>query len=63
MGIISIKNDRIRYFKRNRQERKKQQAGIKGDWTPSHLRRKLTSDEAEKERQKMRNDALARLGE
>jgi hypothetical protein len=63
MAIISIARDKARYFKRYPKEAKKQQAGIKHDWTPSHLRRKLTAQEAEGERQKMRVAALSRLGE
>ena len=63
MIILNIKNERQKYFKRNRQEIKKRQAGVKHDWNPKHLRKKIGPQEAELKRREMRDAILKRLGE
>ena len=63
MIILNIRHERQKYFNRNRQEKKKRLAGVKHDWNPRHLRKKIGPQEAALTRQEMRDEALKRLGE
>jgi hypothetical protein len=63
MIIINIRHDRTKYYERNRQENKKRLAGVKHDWNPKHLQKKMGSQEAESKRQEMRDAILKRIGE